>query len=277
MDVIAILLALLSGAGNGVGLLVDQTAEQILRDQLDQADVLEVRVQSLPNYQLIQGRADRILVAGRGLARVPFPRIDVLELETDPIFLNPSALRGGPLEFDQPLQAAIRVVIREADLNTALQAAEVLEQFQDIEAELPFSSRPGSDSNVFDLRNPAADFLPDNRVQLSAQLVEKTEAGDELDALDIDFRARLEVEAGQTLRLESPEFLLGSVPVPREIANAFLGGLNDVFDLSELDEQGFVIRVLNFEVDDDTLEVIGFVRVESFEALTNPNKPRNPS
>lgn len=263
MDVVVSLLALIGGLGAGAGYLVDQTARQLLLDQLDRAEVLEVRVESTPNYRLIQGEADRIRVAGRGLHLDPYPRVEVLELETDPISIPPSNFQGGSLQLEQPIQAAVRVVITEADLNAALQAPQILGQFQDIQTDLPFAS-PQNAGAVVDLRDPAVELMGEDRIQLSARLVERTPDGRE-EQVDLVFSAGLAVENSQRLRLVEPEFIVDSVRVPREISGAFLGGLNEVLDLGELDEQGFVIRVLQFAVTPESLEVVGFVRVESLE------------
>lgn len=263
MDVVVSVLALIAGLGGGAGYLVDRTAEQLLLEQLDRAEVLEVRVESTPSYRLLQGDADRILVAGRGLHLDPYPRVEVLELETDPISIPPSSFQGNSLQLEQPIQAAVRVVITEADLNMALRAPEILSQFQDIQADLPFAS-PQSAGAVVDLREPSIEFMGEQRIQLAAQLVERTPDGQE-DVVDLVFSAELAVENSQRLRLVSPEFIIDSVRVPEEISGAFLGGLNEVLDLSDLDAQGIVIRVLQFEVTPETLEVVGFVRIESLE------------
>lgn len=269
MDVVISLLALVAGLGAGAGYLVDRTAQQLLLDQLDRAEVLEVRVDSTPNYRLLQGEADRIRVAGRGLYLSPFPRVDVLELETDALVIPPSSFQNGSLRLDQPIQAAVRVVIREDDLNSALQAPEIVEQFQGIRADLPFASS-GNDDSVVDLKTPQIELMGDNRIQLSALLVERMPDGQE-DQVDLVFSAELAVEESQRLRLISPEFIVGSVRVPDEISGVFLGGLNDVLDLSVLDEDGIVIRVLQFAVTPETLEVVGFVRVESLQGTAPPS------
>lgn len=263
MDIVSVLLALVSGLGGTAGFVVDQTARQFLLDHLDDAEVLEVRVESLPNYRLLNGEAERIRVAGRGLALEPFPRIEILELETDPIAVNPS---NQPLpELKRPIQAAIRVVIREEDLNAALNAPDMLSQFQGIRADLPLG--PGQTNGLVDLKDPKVDFLSQNRLQLSALLAPQNQP----ESVDIMFSAGLDLEKGRSLRLESPEFTFGSVRVPDEISQAFLGGLQEVFDLSELDQQGFIIRILKLEMDDDQLEVIGFVRIDSLTPLAEGN------
>ena len=263
VEIIAGLLALLAGLGGTGGYWANQTARQLLLDQLDQAEVLEVRVESIPNTQILAGQADRVLIAARGLHRQPFPRVDVFELETDPIFVD-----LGSLTLNQPLQAAARIAIRVDDLNQALQDPEILAQFEDIEADLPFASRSEGEGSLFDLREPEVAFLPEQQVRLSAVLVEKTPAGEDLDQLEIEFISGIAVESGQTLRLVDPEFIVGSVPVPREIAGAFLGGLTEVLDLRVLAEQGITLRVLQLELNPEQLQVIAFVRIDRLpEAL----------
>jgi hypothetical protein len=99
-------------------------------------------------------------------------------------------------------------------------------------------------------------------------LVEKSAAGEDLDRLEIEFTSGIRVESGQTLQLVDPEFTLGAVPVPREISGAFLGGLTEVFDLRELDQQGITVWVLQLAIEPDRVQVIAFVRLDAFpEAL----------
>jgi hypothetical protein len=137
MEILATLVALLAALGAGAGYWAEQAARQMLLTQLDKAEVLEVRIQSQPNYRLLNGHAERLLVAGRGLYRAPFPRLELLELETDPVAIDPAFFQGAPLRLRQPLQAAFQVVVRQEDLNAALNSPEVLRQFQRIQADLP--------------------------------------------------------------------------------------------------------------------------------------------
>ncbi|GAB4212964.1 MAG: DUF2993 domain-containing protein [Synechococcales cyanobacterium] len=262
MEWIAGLVAVVASLGGGVGYAVDQAALNFLRSQLDEADVLEVRVESQPNYRLLDGQIDRILVAGRGLQRDPFPRIEVLEVETDPVALNLGSLSGGQVTLAQPLQAALRLSITSADLNAALSAPELLAQFQNIEADLPLLGSPDGQPQRFNLRDPEIVFLPDQRIQLSAQLIQLLPSG-EAPAVEVTFTAGIEVDDGQALRLRQPEFTIGSVPVPQEIAGAFLGGLNEIINLADLESQGLLVRILQLNVTPDNLELVGFVRLES--------------
>ncbi|MFS8884858.1 DUF2993 domain-containing protein [Synechococcus sp. H70.2] len=265
MELLAGLVALLASVGGGAGYWAEQAARQILLAQLDSAEVLEVRIQSQPNYRLLNGQVERLLVAGRGLYRAPFPRVERFELETDPIAIDPAFFLGDPLRLRQPLQAAFQVVVREEDLNAALNSPEVLRQFQDIQADLPLGGRRNA-PRYFELRQPRAKLLEPDRLQLAALLVEKE--GDSKQAVEVVFNAGIQVEGGRRLRLQEPEFTIGSVRVPDEITQAFLGGLNQVFDLQELEKLGILVRVLKLEIAADQMQVIGFARVENLEALT---------
>lgn len=90
------------------------------------------------------------------------------------------------------------------------------------------------------------------------------------------FNAGIQVEEGRRLQLQDPEFVIGSVRVPDEISAAFLGGLNEVFDLQELEDLGLLVRVLSLEIGSDQVQVIGFVRVESLETLMGSRRAALP-
>jgi len=260
MEWIAGLVAVVASLGGGVGYVVDKAAQTFLRDQLDQAEVLEVRVESQPNYRLLEGKIDRILVAGRGLERDPFPRIALLEVETDPVAVNVASLSQGAVQLSQPLQAALRIQITLADLNAALQSPALLSQFQNIEADIPLLGN-GQPQRI-NLRDPQIQFLPDQRIQLSAQLEQIMPSG-VAPSVEVTFTAAVEIDQGQFVRLLQPEFTIGSVPVPSEISNAFLGGLNEVFNLADLETEGVLVRILKFSLSPEAVDLVGFVRLET--------------
>ncbi|MEL7474973.1 MAG: DUF2993 domain-containing protein, partial [Cyanobacteria bacterium J06555_12] len=217
MEILAGLLALLAGLTGGAGFAVDRVARNELLAQLDDADVLEVRVQSAPNLKLVAGRVDRVLLAGRGLEIEPYPRIELLELETDPVNVG---FDDGALVLESPLRAALRFSITEDDLNASLQSPGVLEQFQDIEANLPvLGDRDGPE--VFDLENPVVELLGGDRLRLQARLVlqDESENPEEEQALDIDLVTSIVLEDGQRLLLVAPEMSLNDQPLPPEIAD----------------------------------------------------------
>jgi len=111
MELFAGLLTTVLGIAGAPGIAIDRIATDFLRSQIVRADVLEVRVDNAPNYQILLGNVDRIRVAGRGVYVLEFLRIDEIDLETDPISIDPNVLQSGKIVLRRPLQAAVRVVL----------------------------------------------------------------------------------------------------------------------------------------------------------------------
>lgn len=200
------------------------------------------------------------MLAGRGLQIEPYPRVEVLEIETDPVQLE---LDDGELQLRSPLRAALRFEVTEADLNAALRSSEVLEKFQDIEAQLPVFGN-GDDPEVFDLENPSVELLGQNRLRLNARLVvENNDGADGI--LEVEFTSRVLLEAEQRVVLVEPKMTLNEESVPEEIADAFASGISRALDVSDLAERNIVIRLLDLKVSDDVLSAVGFIQLETLE------------
>ena len=80
MELFAGLLTTVLGLAGAPGIAIDKVATDFLRGQIVRADVLEVRVDNAPNYQILLGNVDRIRVAGRGVYVLEFLRIDQVDL-----------------------------------------------------------------------------------------------------------------------------------------------------------------------------------------------------
>ena len=68
MDLVASVLTVLLGVGGTAGIVIDKTVTDLVRGNLAKAEQLEVRVDNVPNYQVLQGKVDRARLAGRGLS-----------------------------------------------------------------------------------------------------------------------------------------------------------------------------------------------------------------
>ncbi|WP_410503743.1 DUF2993 domain-containing protein [Leptolyngbya sp. 7M] len=132
MEFFTIVLSGLLGIVSPLGFVVERVAEDAIRDQLEAVETLAVRVDNTPNYQLAQGTVDRVWLAARGVYPEAGIRIAVLEIETDAIQVDPGRLRQGELELERPLNAGVRLVLTETDLNQALQSPQVSEQLRNL-------------------------------------------------------------------------------------------------------------------------------------------------
>jgi hypothetical protein len=268
MELIAGLLTTLLGIAGTPGILIDRIAADTLRNQLSCAEALEVRVDNAPNYQLLQGKVDRVRLAGRGLCILPYLRVEAIDLETDPISIEPDSIQSGKLVLRRPLQAAVRVVLKAEDLNQALRSPTIANSFKSIKIDL--SASGAGKTEYFDLVNPEIIFLNDNRIQLSTKLqavdpnLSKTE---QKPALDVIVEAGLKIVDGTRLELVNPQINLQGAKVPQQITNAFVKGLNKIVDLHQLEDLGIIARVLKLEITDGKFQVIGFARMDSIEKL----------
>lgn len=94
MELLTIVLSGLLGLIAPVGLVIDRTAENVIRSQFASVKQLQVRVDNAPSYQLLQGKVQRVRFAGRSLQlKQQNLQIAALELETDAIELDPRTLR----------------------------------------------------------------------------------------------------------------------------------------------------------------------------------------
>src|SRR4028118_555615 len=115
MELISILLSGLLIFISPAGLVIDRAAENAIRSRLEKAEQLEVRVDNAPVHQTLQGKIERLRIAGRGLWLTKDVRIDTLEVETDPLNIDLQRLRQGKptllLEsLKSPIQSGVRLV-----------------------------------------------------------------------------------------------------------------------------------------------------------------------
>jgi hypothetical protein len=252
MEFLTILLSALLGIISPAGFVLDRVAETAIGNQLDSAEELSVRIDNTPSYRALQGRVDRVRIAGRGLFPVAGVRVAVFEVETDAIALNPGQLRQGQPELEQPLQAAIKLVLTEADLNQALQSETVLEPLRSLNLALSGTSTQS------ELIDPKFEFLPNDRLRLQVTLQDPRTR----EQTRVVAESGLQIMAGRQLQLLEPTITVNGQIVAPQLLAYLIGNVSQRFDLTNLEESGITARVLNLEIEDDRLTLVSFVRVE---------------
>jgi len=261
MELFAGLLTTVLGIAGAPGIAIDRIATDFLRGQIVRADVLEVRVDNAPNYQLALGNVDRIRVAGRGVYILEFLRIDQIDLETDPISIDPNVLQSNKVVLRRPLQAAVRVVLRSEDINTALRSPTVQPSFKNLSIDITGTNK---NPEILDMLNPEVTFLEGDRVRLSATLqAQPTAAKPNPKKLDVSVNAELKTVGGTKLQIVNPQIELEGTPVPNRIAKAFTEGLNRVLDLRQLESKGITARVIRLQLTEGKMQVIGFAKMDA--------------
>lgn len=172
MEILTILLSGLLAGLTPTGLIIDTVAENQIRSNLDGVDVVEVRVDNTPSYQVIAGKIDRVRIATRGVQLTPNIRVEALELDTDPLDVDLQKLRGGGRQaltaLRQPFQAGVRLVLTEADLNAALQSPQFKARIQ--KALEGAARNLSSNGGNYRLATARIDLLENNRLRFEANL-----------------------------------------------------------------------------------------------------------
>lgn len=257
MELLTILLSALLGILSPVGLVVDRVAEDAIRDQLDEAEQLAVRIDNAPSYQLLQGRVDRVRIAGRGIYPVEGVRIAVVEVETDPIAVSPRRLRKGRLKLDQPLRAGMRLVITEDDINHALRSKKIRDQFRDLSLGL-LGGAAADRAARYDLVNPQVNFLEHNRIRIRATL--KQRRSDE--ETQITAEAGLDVRSGKQIQLVDPQVTVNDQPVPAQLIDLLSNSVNGYLNLDNLKSSGITARILDWQLTPDDASLALFVQLD---------------
>ncbi len=263
MEFLSVLLSVLLGIVSPGGLAVDQLVEDAIRSNVDRVEALDVRIDNTPTFQLVQGKVNKIRIAGSGVYPVPELRIATVELETDPIDVNIRQVRQGHIQFDQPFQSAARVTLTAADINQLLQSPRLTETVRSFS--LRFLSAPQAiRAQQYEFLNPRVTFLPNGRIlgEVSIQDARSQEQ------LDIELETGLAIVEGRQLRLVDPRIVANGEAVPQQFINALSAGISRRLDLRSLQAQGITVRILQLNIQPDQIETIAFIRVEPEIALS---------
>lgn len=267
MELITIIFSgVLSALSNG-GWVIDAIAENNLGSNIESVETLEVRVDNRPNYQLIKGKLDKLRIATRGIWLPQNLRIDILELETDPISIEIAALGDGEVEdirnsLQKPLQAAARIVITEADLTTALASETLCQQLQKIVNNL-VAKRAGNSTLTYEISTPRIDLLPDNRIKLELELRRSRRNQKLAQKLALTLELGIEVISGTKIHLVNPQGTVNGRPMSARLLRGFAQGVSDRLQLSNLESSGILARLLQLEITEDKIELVAFTRIET--------------
>ena len=280
MEILAIALSgLLSLASSG-GIILDNIAQKRIDSQIISVEQQAVRIDNSPNYQAVRGKIDRVRIANRGIRIEPGLRIAVLDLETDPIILesqpNFNSIDQLRESLPEPVSGAVKLIVTEADLNQALQSPKILARLETI-LNQSLLSRAGSTNIPYQLSDLHLELHSTNRLSLGFKLTRpRPRVNIEPDGIsgtstvqnrsrELDFALELTVEVvnGQTLRLVNPQGTVNDRPMSPRLLNGFAVGISDRLDLNSLESDGIIARILQLEINQDRLELVGFIRVET--------------
>lgn len=256
MEFLIIFFSTLIGLVSPVGTIAEEVAENAIRDQFEAVEQLQVRVDNAPSYQILNGRVDRVRIAARGLFPIEDMRIAILEVETDPIDLDGQRIRQGKPRLERPLQAGIRLVLTEADLNRALQSPRVAQRLRELSVQL-LEDTEAEDIKRYNLANPRIEFLGNDRLRIQVELREPKVQ----ETLAIVAETTLQVKAGRNLSFINPQVWVNGEAAPEKLVASIAEGASKELDLAKLEKKGLLLRLLQFDISDDAISTATFVRL----------------
>jgi hypothetical protein len=240
-----------------------------------------VRIDNQPNYQVAQGQIARVRIASRGVRLKPGVRISSLDVESDPLAVRLSQLKFTNLEslrasLVTPASGVVKLVLTEQDLNQALQSPEIQERLQKNLNRL-IASQAGSTSISYRLSELQLKLRPKNRLQVSFKLsrpraklnrASSSSPGTSREKkssreLAISLELTLKVVDGKVLRLLEPQGIVNGRPMSSRLLAGFATGIGDRLNLKTLEADGILARILQLEINEDDLQLIGFARLET--------------
>ncbi|WP_016950085.1 DUF2993 domain-containing protein [Anabaena sp. PCC 7108] len=99
--------------------LLSQAAKNIISEELNEVEQIDIEIKT-DIGKLFHGEVNQVVLAGQGLVVQDKIRVQDLKLQTDSISINPLSVILGQLKLNEPVNANIRIVLTEADINDAL-------------------------------------------------------------------------------------------------------------------------------------------------------------
>ncbi len=255
MEFLTIFLSSLITLVSPAGFVVDRVAQNAVRSQFKSVEQLAVRIDNAPSYQIVQGKADRVRIAGRGLFPVQDIRLEALEVETDPIQLDARRLQRGKPRLQAPLRAGVRLVLKQDDVNRALRSPTVIQRLKSVGISA-LGREDRRRAQRYELINPRIDFLSNQRLRVQVEL---REAG-EPETLKIFAESGITVVAGRELQLIDPVVRLNDAAVPDQVIHSIVDGIREQSDLRQLEKSGIIARVLQFDFTHQQMNLAAFVQ-----------------
>lgn len=272
MDIVAIFVSALMALVAPAGVVLDSVAADALRRQVVSAETLVVRIDNVPNYQIINGRIDQARVAARGIypRQLPDLRIAAIDLETDPVAVDVGTLQRGQLKLNAPAQAALRLRLQADDINRFLASPQVQTWLDTLQFNLP-----GATERVqrrYGLANPTLAFLDGDRFRLVMDLEDRVLA----DTIPITLETGVRVVNGHRLELVEPRLEIEGAEFPSELVVSLAEGASQEFSLRRLEDLGLTTRVLALTVRDNELDLALFARLEPDSPFLQAVSPPQP-
>lgn len=237
---------------------LSEAAEVTLSTQLDEVENIDVDVRT-DLLKIIQGQADSISIAGQGLVMQKGIRVHEMELHTNSISVNPLSAIFGQIELNQPVDATVRLVLTEQDINRAFNSDYVLSKLQSLEVNV--------EGQIVTLEPQQLELhLPGGGKMEFSGTIQLHEMGI---TRQLGFSALIHPRtSSQPLLLEAFHCTQGE-GISLELAIAFINKARELVNLPYFDVEGMALRIKELEVEEGSLTLHTEAYIKQLPELNN--------
>lgn len=237
---------------------LSEAAEVTLSTQLDEVENIDVDVRT-NLLKMIQGQADSVSIAGQGLVMQKDIRVHEMELHTDSIAVNPLSAIFGQIKLDQPVDATVRLVLTEQDINRAFNTDYVLSKMQSLELNV--------DGQIVTLEPQQMKLhLPGGGKMEFSGTIQLHEMGK---IRQLGFTAMIRPRTlSQPLLIEAFHCTQGE-GISLELAIAFINKARELVNLPYFDVEGMAVRIKELEVEEGSLTLHTEAYIKQLPELNN--------
>ena len=233
-------------------------AEITISTPLDEVENIDVDVRT-NLLKMIQGQADSVSIAGDGLVMQKDIRVHEMELHTNTIAINPLSAILGQIELNQPVDATVRLVLTEQDINRAFNTDYVLSKLQSLELNV--------DGQIVTLEPQQMKLhLPGGGKMEFSGTIQLHEMGI---TRQLGFTAVIRPRAfSQPLLIEAFHCTQGE-GISLELAIAFINKARELVNLPYFDVEGMAVRIKELEVEEGSLTLHTEAYIKQLPELNN--------
>ena len=278
MELLTSIMSAILAIATSVNAVGDEVLKNKLESQIKSVNTMAVRIDNAPNHDISKGKVQRVRVATRNIEISQAIAFKTLEVDVDGIDIRLkewlqqdilTEIDGVPTLrlrqlFEQPVNIASRAVLTQEQLDRMLQSPFVN---RTVRRRLQQTLNRIAESNYrrkdFEISSFALDLIGENRIALRMKLSGfDRKDGRKDEEIDVNFEFALEVVDGVSFRLTEQRVFVDGEEVEPEQGVLVV----EPVTLKALEEVGIKIRVIEWESNEDELELALFVRANEFAA-----------
>ena len=278
MELLVSIMSAILAIATSVNAVGDEVLKNKIESQIKSVDTIAVRIDNAPNHDILGGKVKRVRVATRNLQISQAIAFKVLELDVDGIDIKLkewlqqdilTEIDGVPTLrlrelFEQPVNIASRAVLTQEQLDNMLQSPFINRTIRRrLQQTLNRIAEKNYRQEDFEISSFALDLIDENRIALRMKLSGfDPEDGSKDTELNVDFEFALEVIDGISFRLTEQQVFIDGEEVEPEQGVLVVAPVT----LKALEEVGIKVRVLEWESNQDELELALFISANRFAA-----------